>query len=136
MHTIDILLVCTAVLVIIALAAVIARQRYMLRVAGGVPMALQVRGHRWVYGVARYAGGELRWYRAIGVGTRPTIVLRRADMQVVSHRRPAAEELHSLPPTAYIVECTNGPGGRATLGLDDGAFAGFVAWLEASAPKS
>jgi hypothetical protein len=133
-HTIDLLVACAAVLLLIALAAVLARQRYMLRVAGAVPMAIQVRGHRWVYGVGRYVGGDLRWYRAIGIGTRPTVVLRRADMRVLSHRHPEGGELASLPATYFIVECTNGPDGYAVLGLGEGVFTGFVAWLEASAP--
>jgi hypothetical protein len=116
--------------------AVLGRQRYMLRTAGAVPMAIQVRGNRWVYGVGRYVGGDLRWYRGIGFGTRPTIVLRRVDMRVLRHRHPEGAELASLPDTSFIVECANGPDGHAILGLSEGAFTGFVSWLEASAPMS
>lgn len=134
MHTIDIVLACAAVLVVLIFAAVLARQRFMLHVAGAVPMAIQVRGHRWVYGVGRYAGDDLRWYRALGLGTRPTIVLHRTQLSVTSHRRPEADELASLPASAYIVVCAYGSG-AATLGLSDGAFTGFVSWLEASAPR-
>lgn len=135
MHTIDILLACAAAVVVVIFAAVLARQRFMLQVAGAIPIAIQVGGRRWVYGVGRYVGGELRWYRAIGVGTRPTIVLHRKDLRVVNHRPPHEDELASLPATAIIVHCSNGSG-SATFGFSEGAFTGFVSWLEASAPKS
>lgn len=135
MHAVDVVVACAAVLVAIVFIAVLARQRYMLRVAGGLPVAVRVRNNRWVYGIARYAGGELRWYRAIGVGTRPTKVLYRADLSVVSHRPPVASELSSLPDTSVIVECRAGEG-SATLAFGESAFTGFVSWLEASAPMS
>ena len=61
-------------------ALIIARQRYMLRSPGGIPLATRRlgggrrpnSGTRGVYGVGRYNGDELRWYRALGIGTRPT----------------------------------------------------------------
>ena len=135
MHIVDVLVGCAVVVVVVLLATVLARQRYMLRVAGGVPLAVCVRGNRWVYGIARYAGGELRWYRAIGIGTRPTKVLHRSELSVLTHRAPVPAELSSLPAAAVIVECRYGDG-TATLGFSEGAFTGFVAWLEASAPMS
>jgi hypothetical protein len=134
-HIVDIVFACTAVLVLVLLAAVLARQRYMLQVAGGIPLAVRVRGNRWVYGIARYAGGELRWYRGIGIGTRPTKVLHRTELSILVHRPPVAAELPSLPAGAVIVECRYGEG-TATFGFSEGAFTGFTSWLEASAPMS
>lgn len=134
MRILDVVVVCAAALALLSLIAVLARQRYMLRVAGGVPLAVQVRGHRWVYGIARYAEGELRWYRGIGIGTRPTRVLHRNQLSVLTHRPPVDFELSSLPASAVIVECRYGVGGTATFGFSEGAFTGFISWLEASAP--
>lgn len=131
MHIVDIATWGAVVLVVALLAAVLARQRYMLRVAGGVPLAMRLRGNRWVYGVARYAGGELRWYRGIGIGTRPTKMLHRNELSVLTRRAPVEAELSSLPAAAIIVQCRHG-GGLATLGFSEGAFTGFVSWLEAS----
>jgi hypothetical protein len=88
-HAVDVIAVCIAVVMVMLCAGVLARQRYMLRVQGGVPMAVHGRSNRWLYGIGRYVGGELRWYRAIGIGTRPTTVLRRADTIIVSRRRCA-----------------------------------------------
>jgi hypothetical protein len=131
----DIIVGCAVVLLVVLLAAVLARQRYMLRVAGGVPAAVRVRGNRWVYGIARYAGGELRWYRGIGIGTKPTKVLYRNQLSVLTHRAPVPAELPSLPATSIIVECRYGDG-TATFGFSEGVYTGFISWLEASAPTS
>jgi hypothetical protein len=103
----------------------------MLHLAGGQPVAVQVHHERWVYGIGRYAGGELRWYRAIGLGTRPTAVLHRSKLHIEQHRRPHASEHGALPPTAIVVECSHGPG-HATLALSESGFTGFVSWLEAA----
>jgi hypothetical protein len=130
-HVVDIVGVCIAVLVIAFMAAVIARQRYMLRARGGQPVAVKVRGERWVYGIGRYAGGELRWYRAIGIGTRPTKVLHRTDLRILRSRAPFESERTSLPTTVVIVECSNGPN-AAVLAFGESGFTGFVSWLEAA----
>jgi hypothetical protein len=134
-HIVDVVVAIVAVLVLVLLAAVLARQRYMLRVAGGVPLAVRVRGKRWVYGIARYAGGELRWYRGIGIGTRPTKVLRRDQLSILTHRPPEPAEVPSLPAGAIVVECRYGDG-TATFGFTEGTYTGFISWLEASAPRS
>jgi uncharacterized protein DUF2550 len=104
-------------------------------VAGGVPVAVRVRGNRWVYGIARYAGGELRWYRGIGVGTKPTSVLYRDQLSVLRHRPPLPAELPSLPASSIVVECSYGDT-TAVFGFSEGAYTGFISWLEASAPRS
>lgn len=135
MHIVDFLIGGAVVLVLVLLGAVLARQRYMLRVAGGVPLAVQVRDNRWVYGIARYADGELRWYRGIGLGTRPTRVLDRSKLSIMTHRPPGPAELSSLPAAAIIVQCGYGQG-TATFGFSESAFTWFVSWLEASAPGS
>lgn len=135
MHTVDVVGVCLVVLIVIALVAIVARQRYMLNVGGAVPLAVRRGESRWIYGIARYSGGELRWYRAIGVGTRPTRVLRRSQLRLVGHRSPTVVELRSVPPAAVIVECTDG-GSQTLLALGESAYTGFVSWLESSAPAS
>jgi hypothetical protein len=134
-HAVDVAAVCVAIASLILLAAILARQRYMLRVAGGLPIAIRVRGHRWIYGIGRYAGGELRWYRALGLGTKPSRVLERRTMRIVSHRPPTSAELASLPDSAIVVECRDADSDM-TLALADGAFTGFISWLEASAPST
>lgn len=130
MHTIDVILVCLVAIIALGLITVIARQRYMLRAGGAIPLAVLRHDKRWSYGVGRYHGGELRWYRAIGIGTRPTRVFSRASMTMRSSRRPREDELKSLPASSVVVECQDGPV-IWTLALGESAFTGFVSWLEA-----
>jgi hypothetical protein len=131
---VDAIAIIALVVVIVVLALIIARQRHMLRSAGAIPLAVR-RGNRWLYGVARYDGEEFRWYRAIDLGPRPTRVLHRGRLTVLSRRDPTPNELRSLPPSAIIVECRDDHG-DITLALADGAFTGFVSWLESSAPRA
>jgi hypothetical protein len=134
-HVVDLVVVCTAAVLLVFCAAVLARQRYMLRVAGAIPIALRRRGQRWQYGVARYVGSELRWYRSLGLATRPSRVLRRGELSVIASRRPEAAELTALPAGAIVVTCSVGSD-ETVLALGDSAYTGFVSWLEASAPMS
>jgi hypothetical protein len=131
---VDIVAVCLVVLLVALFAAVLARQRHMLRLGGAVPLAVQ-RGNRWLYGIGRYHGGELRWYRALGVGTRPSRVLRRGDVEVLRRRERFASERGVLPDHVVVVSCRVGPD-VVELALGDSAFTGFVSWLESSAPHT
>jgi hypothetical protein len=134
-HTVDVVAVCVAVVVLLCCAAVLARQRYMLRVAGAIPVAVHRGANRWVYGVARYVGGELRWYRSLGLGTRPSWVLRRGELSITAHRHPEPAELGALPETAVVVRCRT-PDGERILALGEDAFTGFLSWVEASSPRA
>ena len=136
MHIIDIAVVCAAVLMLLACALVLARQRFMLRAEGAIPVALRpATGSRWQYGVARYAGGEFRWYRSLGVGTRPSRVLERRRLSVVGRHAPIRGDLQALPATAVVVECRDGDS-NIYLALGESAYTGFVSWLESSAPMA
>jgi Protein of unknown function (DUF2550) len=115
--------------------AVIARQRHMIRSPGAIPLATRRRGTHWSYGVGQYIGGELRWYRALGIGTRPSRVLRRGDVKILGHRAPSRLERGALPTASVIVDCRDSSG-YLTIALSEGAFTGFVSWLEASAPAT
>jgi hypothetical protein len=132
-HTVDIVLVCLAVVAVLAMIGILARQRQMLRTMGALPLAVQ-RGNRWLYGVGRYVGAELRWYRAIGVGTRPSRVLHRGQVEVLGRRGRRESESGSLPPTVVIVEC-RADGEMFALAIGESAYTGFVSWLESSAPR-
>lgn len=134
MHTVDQIVVCTAVVIVVIFVAILARQRHMLRMSGAVPLAVQ-RGNRWLYGIGRYEGGELRWYRALGIGTKPSRVLRRGEVEVLGHRTRLPVEKASLPKGAVIVECRS-HGETFAVAFGDSAFTGFVSWLESSAPMT
>src|ERR1700742_302813 len=131
MAVVDIVGLVLLALILCALALILARQRQMLHGPGGIPLAVR-RGSRWLYGVGVYDGDLLLWYRAIGIGTRPTRTLRRSEIELLGRRGPAPSELGSLPGSAVIVDVRDSTG-EASLALADGAFTGFVSWLEASA---
>jgi hypothetical protein len=131
-HTFDVIVVCTAVVLVVVFAAILARQRQMLRATGALPMAMR-RGTRWIYGIGRYRDGELRFYRALGWGTRPSRVLRRGRVEVLARRPPLASESGALPPTTVVVECRT-DGETISFAIGESAFTGFVSWLESSAP--
>lgn len=135
MHIVDIVAVCMIAVLALVLSATIARQRWMLRAGGAIPLAVRRSETRWTYGVARYAGGELRWYRAPGVGTRPSRTFQRSQVTVMSHRKPTDAEQTVLSPAVVVVDCLDGSS-RLVLALGEGAFTGFVSWLEASAPAT
>ena len=121
-------------LAVIWLALIIARQRHMVRSPGGIPVAVRGRGTRWRYGIARYAGEELQWFGVLGVGTRPSRSLQRNELQVIGRHQVSADDRAALPAGAVIVELRDSMG-SITLGLGEGAYTGFVSWLEASAPR-
>jgi hypothetical protein len=131
-HTVDLIVMCTAGVMVVVSAAILARQRHMLRSTGAVPLAMQ-RGHRWLYGVGRYNGSELRFYRALGVGTRPSRVLRRGRVEVLGRREPSDSERGSLPSTVVVFECRV-EDETVAFAIGESAFTGFVSWLESSAP--
>jgi hypothetical protein len=135
-HIVDIIVVCAAVVVLLACALILARQRFMLRAPGTIPVALLPgAATRWQYGVGRFAGSELRWYRSLGVGTRPNRVLQRREVTVVSRRSPLKSEEQALPSSAVVVQCRDGNADLA-LALGESAYTGFVSWLESSAPMA
>src|SRR5436305_6617232 len=104
----------------------------MMNSTGALPMALH-RGNRWLYGIGRYEDGELRFYRALGWGTRPTRVLRRGDVEVLARRTPQEAESRSLPPTSVVVRC-GAAGGRLRSRFGGSASPGSFSWLESAAP--
>ena len=133
MQIVDLIGLVAILLVIVAFALVIGRQRHMLRSPGGIALAVR-RGTRWQYGIGRYVGDELQWFRALGIGTRPTRSLRRSELRVIGRRSAAVADLAALPATAVVVECSDSVG-TITIGLAEGAYTGFVSWLESSAPR-
>ncbi|TAM86272.1 MAG: DUF2550 family protein [Jatrophihabitans sp.] len=135
MHTVDVVAVCAAGIALVISAAILARQRYMLRVAGAIPLAVRTKGNRWLYGVARYADGQLRWYRSLGLATRPTRRFDRSQVRIRSHRRPHPAEIGSLPATAVVVDCLVA-GTPVSIALGEDAFTGFLSWIEASSPAA
>lgn len=127
-------LVCALVFLVLILV----RQRFILQATGSIAMAVR-RGGRWQYGVARVDDDVLRWYRALGLGTRPSKVWPRDSMTVLGHRPQTSSEAAAFQGASIIVRCRIerfSPTGKTVRELEfafsDGAYTGFVSWLESA----
>jgi hypothetical protein len=90
-------------------------------------------GKGWVFGIARYSGDRIEWFRVFSYSPRPRRVLRRGRIQVIGRREPAGQEELALLAGAVILVCEHADA-RIELALSDDALTGFLAWLEAAPP--
>ncbi|MFM9593888.1 DUF2550 domain-containing protein [Streptomyces scabiei] len=90
-------------------------------------------GKGWGYGVARYNGDRIEWYRVFSYSVRPRRVLERAAIEVAGRRTPEGEEEMALLSDAVILACLH-RGTRLELAMSEDALTGFLAWLEAAPP--
>lgn len=90
-------------------------------------------GKGWVFGIARYSGDRIAWFRVFSYLPRPRRVLQRNDITVIGRRKPAGQEETALLAGAVILVCEHA-GERIELALSDDALTGFLAWLEAAPP--
>src|SRR5438309_2311848 len=56
------------------------------------PQAGEPTGKGWIYGVARYSGDRVEWFRVFSYAPRPRRVLERSAIEVVQRRTPQGEE--------------------------------------------
>lgn len=90
-------------------------------------------GKGWVYGVARYSGDRVEWFRVFSYAPRPRRVLERGAIEVVERRTPQGEEELALLSDAFVLTCEH-RGTRLELAMSEDALTGFLAWLEAAPP--
>ncbi|WP_330298605.1 DUF2550 domain-containing protein [Streptomyces sp. NBC_00503] len=90
-------------------------------------------GKGWVYGVARYSGDRIDWFRVFSYSPRPRRLLERASIEVIARRAPEGEEELALLSDAVVLGCVH-RGTRLELAMSDDALTGFLAWLEAAPP--
>jgi hypothetical protein len=137
------LLVCGLVVATVALGLFVFGLRRRLIQRSGGTFDCSVRwdisekpdptGKGWVYGVARYSGDRIMWYRVFSYAVRPRRVLDRASIEVVARRLPEGEEELALLSDAVVLGCVH-RGTRLELAMSDDALTGFLAWLEAAPP--
>ncbi|MFK4109062.1 DUF2550 domain-containing protein [Streptomyces sp. NPDC002176] len=92
-----------------------------------------VNGKGWSYGVARYNGDRIEWFRVFSYALRPRRVLERSRIEVAGRRLPEGEEELALLSDAVILACVH-QGVRLELAMSEDALTGFLAWLEAAPP--
>ncbi|MFF9815921.1 DUF2550 domain-containing protein [Streptomyces sp. NPDC014006] len=90
-------------------------------------------GKGWSYGVARYSGDRVAWFRVFSYAPRPRRVLERGSIEVAGRRLPEGEEELALLSDAVILVCLH-RGTRLELAMSEDALTGFLAWLEAAPP--
>jgi hypothetical protein len=90
-------------------------------------------GKGWSYGVARYNGDRVEWFRVFSYAPRPRRVLGRASIEVAGRRLPEGEEELALLSDSVILACLH-QGSRVELAMSEDALTGFLAWLEAAPP--
>ncbi|RKN40916.1 DUF2550 domain-containing protein [Streptomyces hoynatensis] len=97
------------------------------------PQAGQSPGKGWLYGVARYNGDQVEWFRVFSYALRPRRALQRDRIQVRERRRPVGDEELALLPGAVVLSCRHEEW-DVELAMSEDALTGFLAWLEAAPP--
>ncbi|MCP9944556.1 DUF2550 domain-containing protein [Streptomyces somaliensis] len=128
-------------LVVIGLFAFGLRRRLIQRSGGTFDCSLRwdapeegdPSGKGWVYGVARYGGDRIAWFRVFSYAPRPRRVLERASIEVLNRRMPDGEEEMALLSDSVVLGCLH-RGTRLELAMSEDALTGFLAWLEAAPP--
>ncbi|MCX4234478.1 DUF2550 domain-containing protein [Streptomyces ortus] len=98
-----------------------------------VPEKTDTSGKGWGYGIARYSGDRIEWFRVFSYALRPRRVLERSAIEVAGRRAPEGEEELALLSDAIILTCVH-RGTRLELAMSEDALTGFLAWLEAAPP--
>ncbi|AEW96556.1 MULTISPECIES: DUF2550 domain-containing protein [Streptomycetaceae] len=128
-------------LVVVALFVFGLRRRLIQRPGGTFDCSLRSApeaaepptGKGWVYGVARYSGDRIEWFRVFSYAPRPRQVLERSAIEVIRRRMPQGEEELALLSDAVVLSCAH-RGDRLELAMSEDALTGFLAWLEAAPP--
>jgi hypothetical protein len=128
-------------LVVVGLLVFAVRRRLIQRSGGTfdcsarftAPRAGQSPGKGWLYGVARYNGDHVEWFRVFSYAPRPRRTLQRDHIQVRERRQPQGDEELALLPGALVLNCRH-DGQDVELAMSEDALTGFLAWLEAAPP--
>jgi hypothetical protein len=135
--------VCGAVVALALLGLFVfgLRRRLIQRAGGTFDCSLRLpttpdaepSGKGWVYGVARYSGDQIEWFRVFSYAPRPRRVLQRSAIEVLRRREPHGQEELALLSDSVVLVCEH-KGVRLEMAMSDDALTGFLAWLEAAPP--
>ena len=87
----------------------------------------------WHFGVGRYQGDELAWYRLTSFRPGPTVVLDRSALEIVDRRAPYDGEAYAIPQAASVLQCRV-EDTDVELAMAPGVLTGFLSWLESAPP--
>ena len=123
----------------------LAFRRVRLMRGGGVDVCLRRRPARvsrfrsrdatagWHFGVGRYRGDELAWFRLTSLRPGPTVVVDRTELEIVDRRTPENPEAYVIPQGASVLLCRI-RGVDLELAMAPGVLMGFLSWVEAIPP--
>jgi hypothetical protein len=136
----EILGLCVA-LIIVGLALLAARQRWLARPGGTFECSLRLPpadpGTGWTLGVARYNQGLLEWFRFFSYSLRPRLTFPRGEVRVVESRVPATVEAVAFGTDQRVIRvetATAQPNGPCELAMSQDSLTGLLSWLEAAPP--
>lgn len=129
-------LVSVALLVVLLVVAVVLRRRRVER-SGGFDMSLRLGrdgwAGGWAFGVGRYRGERLEWFRTFSLAPRPHTTFTRRQLAVLRRRLPDRREVHDLPPGHVVLVC-RADATSVELSMAEPSSTAFLAWLEAAPP--
>jgi hypothetical protein len=87
----------------------------------------------WHFGVGRYRGDELAWFRLTSFRPGATFVLDRTELEIVERREPSSAERYAIPTADAVLACRVGTA-TIELAMAPGVLTGFLSWLESAPP--
>jgi Protein of unknown function (DUF2550) len=87
----------------------------------------------WHFGVGRYRGDQLAWYRLTSLRPGPSTVLDRMQLEIVERRTLAEAEVFAIPQADAVLRLRSG-GQEVEVAMAPGVLTGFLSWLEAAPP--
>ncbi|MDH6127981.1 DUF2550 domain-containing protein [Kitasatospora sp. GP82] len=90
-------------------------------------------GKGWVFGIGRYSGDSIEWFRVFSYAPRPRKILPRREIEVLGRRYPEGQEELALLSGSVVLRCLHN-GAPLELAMSEDALTGFLAWLEAAPP--
>lgn len=132
-----VVLVVAAIVLAAALGVLYLRRGFLQR-EGGFDLCMRVGSEDgwaggWIFGVGRYRGEQVEWFRTFSFSLRPKRSIRRGELAVSNRREPDAEEDFELPTGHVILVCTEGPT-TVEVSMTEPASTAFLSWLEAAPP--
>ena len=133
------LVVALVLLLSSVLVGYFAVRRVQLMRGGGVDVSLRHRcpasspAAGWQFGVGRYRGDELCWYRLASLRPGPTLVIDRSTVEIVDRRPRGGAEGYAIPQADVVLRCRTGTA-DVELAMAPGVLTGFQSWLEATPP--
>lgn len=141
--TVFLALLALITLLLVPLAMLAGRRRWLARQGGTFECSLRLRptvapGAGWVLGVARYHGSLLEWFRFFSYSYGPRLRFVRSDLQVLHSRPPDPAEAVSLYAGQQVVRIqVRRPPERLEewdLAMSSDSLTGLLSWLEAAPP--